>query len=114
METNKQEKRSRRLRKKLYIDEYSVLGFEVSFRFENIDESSFDSFFDGICSFTESRNLIMGGAGGSDTFTLYISSHDRYGSATEEDRSAFQTWLSDSAFIVDAKVDDLSDAYYGI
>nr|WP_245597648.1 50S ribosome-binding protein YggL [Psychromonas aquimarina] len=67
-----------------------------------------------MCSFTESRNLIMGGAGGTDTFTIYISSFDRYGSATEEDRSAFQAWLKNNTFIVDAKVDDLSDAYYGI
>ncbi len=28
MKTNEQVKRSRRLRKKLYVDEYSVLGFE--------------------------------------------------------------------------------------
>lgn len=113
MKTETQIKRSKRLRKKLYIDEFQVLGFEVSFQFSEIDESTFDSFFDDIMDFIESRNLMMGGANGSDTFVIFISSYERYGCATEEDRSAFSDWLAEREFIKDAVVGELVDAYYG-
>jgi uncharacterized protein YggL (DUF469 family) len=112
MQANEQEKRSRRLRKKLYINEFQVLGFEVSFKFEDVEENTFDSFFSEIMDFVESRDLILGSAGGTDTFTLYVSSFERYGSATEDDRIAFQKWLADKAFIKDAVVAELTDAYY--
>jgi len=109
---NKEQVRSRRLRKKLYLDDYQVLGFEVSFKFENLEEQDFDSFFTEIMDFVESRDLILGGAGGTDTFILYISSFQRYGNATEDDRIAFQKWLAEKEFIKDAVVGPLSDAYY--
>ena len=62
--------------------------------------------------FVESKDLILGGAGGTDTFSLFISSFQRYGSATEDDRLAFQKWLAEKEFIKDAEVGPLSDAYY--
>lgn len=113
MKTTAQVKRSQRLRKKLYVDEYAVLGFEVSFQFAKVDETAFDTFFSDIIGFVESRNLIMGGAGGATTFAVFISPFARYGNATEEDRNAFQTWLAERSFIKDAVVGELVDAYYG-
>jgi uncharacterized protein YggL (DUF469 family) len=112
MQVNEHNKRSRRLRKKLYIDEFQVLGFEVSFKFESLEENTFDSFFSEIMDFIESRDLLLGSASGTDTFTLYVSSFERYGSTTEDDRIAFQKWLADKAFIKDVVVAQLSDAYY--
>ncbi len=114
MKTIEQVKRSRRLRKKLYVGEYAVLGFEVSFKFADLDECTFDSFFTEIINFVESRNLILGGAGGSQTFSVFISAFDRYGSASEDDRSAFIGWLAEREFIKDAVVGELTDAYYGV
>lgn len=114
MKTSQQVKRSKRLNKKLYVGDYAVLGFEVSFKFSDLDEQTFDTFFSEIVSFVESRNLIMGGAGGSQNFVIYISSYGRYVSATEEDRSEFEKWLAERDFIIDANVAALSDAYYGV
>ncbi|MEH6454207.1 MAG: 50S ribosome-binding protein YggL [Psychromonas sp.] len=108
----KQVKRSNRLRKKLYVDEYQVLGFEVSFKFESVDEEVFDTFFSDIMDFVDSRELMLGGAGGTDTFTLYVSSYNRYGSVSVEDRAAFEQWLSEKEFISNAEVGALCDAYY--
>lgn len=113
MKTSEHVKRSNRLNKKLYVGEYAVLGFEVSFKFSEIDELVFDTFFNDIVEFVESRNLILGGAGGSQSFVIYVSSYGRYISATEEDRSAFEQWLAARDFIVDGDVAPLSDAYYG-
>ncbi|GLS91667.1 hypothetical protein GCM10007916_27360 [Psychromonas marina] len=114
MKTTNQVKRSNRLNKKLYVGEYAVLGFEVSFKFSEIDEKIFDAFFTDFVEFVESRNLIMGGAGGAQNFVIYISSYGRYVSATEEDRQAFEAWLAEHQFITECQVAELSDAYYGI
>lgn len=114
MKTTNSIKRSNRLNKKLYVEEYAVLGFEVSFKLNEVDENTFDSFFSQLVEFVESRDLILGAAGGSDSFVIYVSSYGRYNSATEEDRSAFEQWLAERAFIVDSKVEALSDAYYGV
>ncbi|MFT6985025.1 MAG: hypothetical protein ACJAT7_000832 [Psychromonas sp.] len=113
MKTIEQLKRSRRLRKKLYVDEYAVLGFKVSFTIKALDETTFDSFFEEFIDFVGSRNLIMGGAGGTEVFTVFISSYQRYGSASEEDRQAFVDWLAERDFIENANVGELTDAYYG-
>lgn len=114
MKTTDQVKRSNRLNKKLYVGKYAVLGFEVSFKFADVEEQDFDNFFTDIVTFVDSRNLIMGGAGGTQSFNIYISSYGRYQSATEDDRIAFEKWLSDYEFIADCKVEALSDAYYGM
>lgn len=114
MKTTNTVKRSNRLNKKLYVGQYAVLGFEVSFKFAEIDEQHFDAFFAELVEFVESRGLIMGGAGGTQRFAIYISSYGRYTSATEEDRSAFEQWLSTREFLIESEVAPLSDAYYGI
>lgn len=113
-ETNqvKQVKRSKRLRKKLYVEEYQVFGFEVSFKFESVEEETFDTFFSDLMDFVDGRELMLGGAGGTETFTLYISSYNRYGNVTEEDRVAFDKWLSEKEFISNTVIGALSDAYY--
>lgn len=113
MKTTNQVKRSNRLNKKLYVGNYAVLGFELSFKFADVNEQDFDRFFNDIVTFVDSRNLIMGGAGGTQSFIIYISCYGRYDSATEQDRSAFEQWLTTYDFIVDAAVAPLSDAYYG-
>ena len=91
-----------------------MLGFEVSFKFADVEEQAFDSFFTDMVTFVDSRNLIMGGAGGTKSFTIYISNYERYLSASEEDRHAFELWLAGYDFIIDCHVEPLSDAYYGL
>ncbi|MEI6897335.1 MAG: 50S ribosome-binding protein YggL [Psychromonas sp.] len=114
MKTTNQIKRSNRLNKKLYVAQYAVLGFEVSFKLTEVDEQVFDTFFAELIAFVDARDLIIGGAGGSQNFVIYVSSYGRYLSATEQDRRAFEKWLAERAFIIDSKVEALSDAYYGV
>lgn len=114
MKTTNQVNRSQRLEKKLYVGQYAVLGFEVSFKFTDIDEQTFDTFFSELMAFVDSRQLILGGAGGTEHFVVYVSHYGRYTSATEQDRNAFEQWLSERSFIIESRVDALSDAYYGV
>jgi len=112
MSINQNVKRSRRLRKKLFVDEFAVYGFEVTITFADFDENTFDAFLDEIVEFVVSKNLIIGGGGGVDEFEGFISSNDRYGSATEEDRNAVSSWLEGQSIIQSVEVSELVDANY--
>jgi len=114
MKIDQNVKRSRRLRKKLYVNEYTVYGFEVSLSFKEMDESALDPFLDEIVDFVESRNLMIAGGGGIDVFDTFVSSSDRYGSASEEDRHALSKWLEEKSLLKNVEVGDLVDANYGL
>lgn len=43
-----------------------------------------------------------------------VTSADRYGNATEEDRSALQALLDSSDIVSEVKVGELVDAFYGM
>ncbi len=102
----------RRLRKKLYLDEFAVLGFEFSVSLADFDDNKFDDFFDALIEFIDSRNLEIAGGGTQDRFSAYIASGDRYGSATDEDRAALEAWLAEQPGISNVAVEALSDANY--
>jgi uncharacterized protein YggL (DUF469 family) len=102
-------KRNKRLRKKLYLDEFAMLGFEVTFKFTKLDDTLFDSFLDVL----ESRSLVVGGGVNDDTFEGFVYSNKRYDSVTEEEKTIIADWLTDQENITDAKVGGLVDAIYG-
>ena len=112
MSIEQSSKRSRRLRKKLYIDEFAVYGFEVTITFADFDENTFDTLLNEMFDFVESRNLIIEGGGGVDEFEAFISSNERYGSTTEDDRNAVSAWLEGKSVIQNVEVSDLVDANY--
>ncbi len=106
--------KSRRLRKKLYLDEFSVLGFEFSFDLNVDDEEGFNSLLDELIGFIEDRELSMGGGGNTKSFSALICSEHRYGSATNQDRDALTSWLQSKPSISNIVVEQLVDANYGI
>ncbi|RRJ85312.1 50S ribosome-binding protein YggL [Aestuariirhabdus litorea] len=107
-------KRSRRLRKKLYLGEFAVLGFEFTCRINLKDEAEFDTLFDALADLMGERNLLVIGGGSEESFEGYVVSSERYQSATDEDRKAVEQWLAQQPCISDAVVSELSDAHYGV
>jgi uncharacterized protein YggL (DUF469 family) len=105
--------RSKRQRKKMYVDEFSVIGFGFQGRFNADSDEQLDPFFDGLVELLNTRDLMISGGNNEDFFEAYLSSNDRYGSATEEDRTAVTEWLNAQKRISDVVVAELSDAYYG-
>lgn len=105
--------RSKRLRKKLYLEEFSVLGCEVSFTLASDDDAVFDKGLTGLVNFMESNELIMNIAADGNQFYLYVSSHSRYESLTDENRTAIQAFLESNDVFTEINVAALSDAYYG-
>ena len=102
-------KRNRRQNKKLHLGEFAVLGFSFSCK----PEADFNSVFDSLISLMDERGLQIWAEGTPDSFDAYITSSQRYGSASDEDRSAVEACLSAQSGLKDIKVDALSDAYYG-
>jgi uncharacterized protein YggL (DUF469 family) len=106
--------KSRRLRKKLYLDEFAILGFEFSFTLNATNSDDFDSLLNQLIDFVESRELSMNGSGDTESFTFFSCSVQRYISATEDDRAAVKAWLEEQKSITNITVEKLVDANYGI
>jgi len=109
MATNK----SRRLRKKLYLDEFAVSGFEFTCNL-SVTEEGFDTLLDQFLELIDERELCMGGGGGTKSFSAFICSDHRYGSATNQDRAEIELWLKSKENISNVIVGQLVDANYGI
>lgn len=104
--------KSRRLRKKLFLDEFAVQGFGFTCQINTDDQEKLDTFFDGLVDLIEQRNLCFGGGGSQDNFQGYIVADGRYDSATEDDRKAVGEWLNAQDVVGDCSIDGLTDAYY--
>ncbi|ROS05682.1 hypothetical protein EDC56_1228 [Sinobacterium caligoides] len=104
---------SRRLRKKLYLGEFAILGFEFSSQLSFNDEAGYDAFFDGLIALIDGRELMISGGGNKSHFEGFVTSNQRYGSTSEDDRNAVQAWLTAQECVSDIKVGELTDVYYG-
>jgi len=105
-------KRSNRLRKKLYLDEFAILGFEFSCKIDLSVEADYGQFFDNFAGQVEDRNLFVSLDGDDEQFEGFVTSGDRYGSATEEDRKAVEEALSAYKIVSEVKIAKLVDACY--
>jgi uncharacterized protein YggL (DUF469 family) len=114
--TKKAPQRSRRLRKKLFQDEFATFGFELECEFKNdlTDEtiSQFiDSFFiDAI----NAENLVFGGGLSSKRLSGFIGSSKRYGSTTEADKAKLLAWLKTQPQVATVELGEIIDANYYI
>ena len=112
MQTSSLKNKSKRVQKKLYLGDYAILGFEISAKFTQEDETEVDSFFDSFIEFTESLNLCLGVGYSTSSFNGFITSIERYKSPSEDDRIAVEKWLSSQSNISDISVGSLVDANY--
>lgn len=104
--------RSRRLRKKLHLNEFQEFGFEISFSLsENLDSEKLDDFFDQfITEVIENNSLVFGGGIGGNSGGFVTLS--KRGSATEEHRGRVKSWLSAHPMIADVQIGELVDAWH--
>ncbi|MGK0442775.1 MAG: hypothetical protein ACJA0N_002594 [Pseudohongiellaceae bacterium] len=104
--------RSRRLRKKLYLDEFAILGFEFSCKIDLKSEQEYDNFFDAFADQADKRELFVSIDGSEGQFEGFVTSGERYSSATEDDRQALQETLASFSIVSDVVVSPLVDAFY--
>jgi uncharacterized protein len=104
--------RSRRLRKKLFLDEFATEGFEVDFEFTaEKDADQLDVF---IAEFMEgpidSNDLVFFGSGCAESITGVIISSDRYSSVTTAQRQAVNEWLDANSDVSSVECGELTDS----
>ncbi|WP_416305617.1 YggL family protein [Neptunicella sp. SCSIO 80796] len=106
--------RNRRIRKKLYLDEFAILGFEFSCKLTADSQADYEQFFNHFAELVDSRHLYITLDNDSEWLEGSVTSADRYGNATDEDREAINTFLSAQAIASEVKVGDLVDAFYAM
>jgi hypothetical protein len=103
--------RSARLRKKLHVDEFKELGFDVAWKLnDDITSDELDNFIDKF--FTEviqTNGLGFGGEG--DTLWHGLICTQKLGSCTDEHRSAVEKWLKDNE-ATSVAVSELYDVWW--
>lgn len=104
---NKQ--RSRRLRKKMHLDEFQEFGFEYELSLkEDLTTEQEDALMDRfVTELLAPRFLAAGGW----VLEGFVTSYHR-GSATDEDRAATLAWFRAQPEVNEASVSELKDAWY--
>lgn len=103
--------RSRRLRKKMHIDEFQELGFSVGFSFaEGTSEESIDSTVDALIDeVIEPNGLAFDGSGYLQWEGLICL--QKIGKCTDEHRELVRNWL-EARKLNDVKVTELFDVWW--
>jgi hypothetical protein len=112
--TKKAPQRSKRLRKKLFQDEFATFGFELECEFKSdLSEEKISEFVDSF--FIDAINgegLVFGGGLSSKRLSGFVGSAKRYGSATEADKAKLHAWLSAQPQVAKVELSEIIDANY--
>ncbi|MDG9884455.1 YggL family protein [Pseudomonas putida CSV86] len=101
--------RSRRLRKKLCVDEFQELGFELNLGFkEDLSDEAIDAFLDAFLAEAMDANG-LDYVGGDDFGLVCLA---KRGSVSEEQRAAVEAWLKGRSELTSIEVGPLVDAWY--
>ena len=101
--------RSRRLRKKLCVDEFQELGFELNLNFkEDLSDAAIDTFLEDFLRDAMTANG-LGYVGGDDFGLVCLG---KRGSVSEEQRAAVEAWLKARSELTASEVSPLLDVWY--
>ena len=101
--------RSRRLRKKLCVDEFQELGFEVNLTYrDGLEAKAVDEFLEAFLNEAIEANG-LGYIGGVDYGFVCLASR---GSVNEEQRGQVEAWLKGRSELSELNVSPLMDVWY--
>lgn len=114
--TKKAPQRSKRLRKKLFQDEFATFGFELECEFkDDLSEETISEFIDDFfINAINAEGLAFGGGLSSKRLSGFVGSANRYGSTTEADRAKLQAWLVAQPQVAKIELSEIIDANYYI
>lgn len=103
--------RSNRLRKKLRVDEYQELGFDIAWKLDNnIDSEAIDAFLTKFFDEAIEPNG-LGFSGEGDSLWHGLVCTQKLGKCTEEHRQLVEKWLTDNGASA-VGVSDLYDVWW--
>ena len=101
--------RSRRLRKKLCVDEFQELGFELPMNFKaDLSDQTLDAFVDQFLDQAIAGNG-LDYVGGEDYGLVCLA---KRGSVNEEQRAAVEAWLKGRDELQNYEISPLLDVWY--
>lgn len=103
--------RSRRLRKKLHLDEFQELGLHLAFTIDR-EQVDFEEALDRWLDYIERQGWSFGGGGTDAEISGYLCQAAN-GSLTAQDRDAIASWLTVQPWVTGHRLAPLSDAWYG-
>jgi uncharacterized protein YggL (DUF469 family) len=106
--------RSKRLRKKLHLGEFAIIGFPFTCRVTVVSPPDYETFFKEFATLVNARHLYIDLDGHGGIFDGRVTSADRYGNTTEADRAAIETMLNNHNMVSEVAVGELVDAHYGM
>ncbi|MGK0306363.1 MAG: hypothetical protein ACI8UG_002118 [Gammaproteobacteria bacterium] len=109
---SEQPTRNKRLQKKMYLGEWAILGFEFSFKLTEASDEQYELFFNSLEELVNTEELYISLDNNSESFEGSVTSAQRYGNATEEDRAAIEALLNKHSIVSEVKVGGLVDAFY--
>lgn len=111
MSTTQRSSRSRRLRKKLYLDEFATQGFDLDFEFtQEMDADQLDVFIEEfMAGAIDANDLAFMGSACAETIAGVVIRIGRYDSVTAEQRQAVADWLSAHASVKSSECGELTD-----
>ncbi|MBL4631840.1 MAG: DUF469 family protein [Paraglaciecola sp.] len=109
---SQQPNRNRRQLKKMYMGEWAILGFEFSFKLTEASDEQYELFFSSLEELVNTEELYISLDNNSESFQGTVTSAERYGSATEQNRTAIEALLNSNAIVSEVEVTGLVDAFY--
>lgn len=108
---NLSKNRSKRLRKKLHIDEFQEFGFNLSFSLkDDLDAESLEAFVDEfILDAIENNGLVFGG-GFNKNLNGFVALEKR-GSVTDSHIEKVKSWLQSKSNVTNIEFGELVDAW---
>jgi uncharacterized protein len=108
----KKNQRSKRLRKKMYLDEFATLGFELECEFKtDLDEDVLSEFIDQFfIDALAAKDLLFAGGLSSKRLSGFITAQQRYVSATDIQKQTLESWLKAQTAVAKVQVSQLMDA----
>lgn len=101
--------RSRRLRKKLCVDEFQELGFELTLNFKDgLSDDELDAFVEAFLRDAVEANG-LGYVGGEDYGFICLG---KRGSVTEQQRGLVDSWLKGRSELTEYNLSPLMDVWY--
>jgi uncharacterized protein YggL (DUF469 family) len=101
--------RSRRLRKKLCVDEFQELGFELTLTYrENLSDAELNGFLDDFLLDAVDANG-LGYVGGEDYGFICLG---KRGSVSAEQRAQVEAWLKGRKELAEFTISPLMDVWY--
>jgi len=111
MTTEQKSSRSRRLRKKLYLEEFATTGFELDLEFTaDKDADQLDAFIFDFMTVIDANDMAFSGSACAETVSGILIRIGRYDSVTAEQRTALLEWLEANADVKLVEAGELVDA----